>query len=361
MSEAPKKEKKFKAPATDAYNSRQIDMFQTFLLSSEDRREEMSNAIPLWDCLPLYSVSRQSATKMQKEGTFPKLLTRNSVFEGSQVKINIQPARLLEDGIVNEYYPGSNEELIEAVLRKIATQQNHGYHDNERSGVSFSIHGIGKELKKQGHSRSYQEIEKSLNILARSSIEIILEKDGTKVVDSCNYFSRLSSVSKAKLKEDPDAKWYVEFHPLITRAIRAMDYRQFNYALMMSHDTQLSRWLHKYLVAKFTFASMGKKFEIRFSTISRDSGLLDGFGSRRKAMQYVRNSLTELVSRGILAPTVMLVNGKEELIPFEESKMFGQFGKVEDVVYTVYASAQFSIECKKANTNLRLIREKSDQ
>ena len=357
----PEKEKNFEQPEQGAFICKQIDLFQTFLCNGDEQREKLSNAVPLWDCLPLYSVSRQWATKMQKEGMFPKLLIRHSVYQGGNVKVDIQPARLMEDGVVNEYYPGGSEELIEAALRKIATLQNHGYHNDDGYGVCFSIYQLRKELKNRGHSRSYQQIVQSLRILSRSSIEIVLEKDGAKVFDSCNYIRRLSSVSKSELSEDPNAKWYVEFHPLITKALLAMDYRQFNYELMMSHDTQLTRWLHKYLVAKFTFAAIGQKFEIRFSTISRDSGLLDGFNRSRKAMEYVRNSLVELVGKGILDPKLVRVGEKEELIPFDESKILGQGGKIEDVVYTVYPSAKFSSESKKANANSKLIREKSDK
>ena len=42
-------------------------------------------------------------------------------------------------------------------------------------------------------------------------------------------------------------------------------------------------------------------------------------------------------------------------------KYFGDGGKIEDVVYTVYASAKFSSESKKANANAKIVREKSDK
>jgi hypothetical protein len=357
----PKKEAKFEPPNQDAFTCKQIDLFQTFLCNGDEQREKLSNAIPLWDCLPLYSVSRQWAFKMRKEGVFPQLLIRNSLYQGSKIKIEIQPARLIDNGVVTEYYPGGNEELIEAALRKIATLQNHGFHDESGYGVCFSIHQLRKELKKRGHTRSYQEIVQSLRIMARSSIEITAENNKIKMFDTCNYFKRLSSVSRFDLDEDPNAKWYVEFHPLITKALRAMDYRQFNYELMMSHDTQLTRWLHKYLVAKFTYAAIGQKFEIRFSTIKRDSGLLESFGRARSAMEYVRKSLTELVNKGILEPKLLRVGEKEDFIAFEESKVLAENGKIEDVVYTIYPAAKFSSESKKANANANLVKEKSDK
>ena len=356
-------ENKFAPPSKEAFICKQIDIFQSFLCNNDEQREKMSNAIPLWDCLPLYSVSRQMAHKMRKEGTFPQLLIRNSQYKGSKITIEIQPARILQNDVVTEYYPGGNEELIESALRKIATLQNHGYYDesNPSYGVTFSIFQLRKELKNRSHTRSYQEIVLSLRIMARSSIEINAENKKTKIYDVCNYFSRLSSVSRVDLEQDPHARWCVEFHPLITKALRTIDYRQFNYELMMSHDTQLTRWLHKYLVAKFTYAARGQKFEIRLSTIKRDSGLLDGFERNRKAMEYVKKSLIELVSNGILEAKLLKDGDKEQLVPFEENRIVGLRGEVEDIVYTVYPDGRFSSESKQANANTNKLKERIEK
>jgi hypothetical protein len=354
-------EKKFEPPAVEAFDCKQIDLFQSFLCNHEEQRGKLSNAFPLWDCLPRYSMSRRAAQKMLKAGTFPKLLNIACQYLGRKIKIEIQPARLNDNGVVTEYYPGTSEELVEDALRKIATLQNHGYYDESRPrhGVSFTIYQLRKELKKQGHTRSYQEVVLSLRILARSSIEISSEDKKNKIYDVCTYFSRLSTVSRAGLEEDPDAKWYVEFHPLITKAISAIDYRQFNYELMMSHKTQLARWLHKYLVAKFINASVGQKFEMRFSTIKRDSGLLEGYGRNRAGMEAVRNALNELANNGILQPILEKEGKDEKVTPFMENKIIGSKSEVEDIVYTVFPSAQFSSESKRANANVNRLKEKS--
>lgn len=123
----------------------------------------------------------------------------------------------------------------------------------------------------------------------------------------------MSSVSRADLKEDSQAKWYVEFHHLITQAISAVEYRQYNYTLMMSHSTQLARWLHKYLVNKFTYAQIGKVFEIRFSTVKRDSGLLEAYSRSRDAIDAVNKALEELKQKGVLESIQGLINQKNGL------------------------------------------------
>jgi sensor histidine kinase YesM len=196
---------------------------------------------------------------------------------------------------------------------------------------------LREELKRRGHTRSYQEIVLSLKILARSSIEILSKdgKDGEGFTIS-SYFSGLSAVSRNKLAEDPQAKWIVQFHPLVTQAIDALTYRQYNYAQMMSHRTQLARWLHKQLSLKFTFASLITTFEIRYSTIKRDSALLDGYKLERQAVAALDAAWDELKASGVLSTVT-------------KSEIRGSRRKLEDVVYTLTASLNFVAEIKAAN------------
>lgn len=242
---------------------------------------------------------------MRKAGTFPPLLNIPCRYLGQDFIVEIQPARIADkDGVVTEYYPGANEDLIEDALRKISTLQNHGFFDESRqqgrSGVLFTGYQLREELSKLGHSRSHKEIILSLGILSRSILTLKTQGKKNKAVDTSPYFPRLTCVTRIDYLDDPKAKWYVEFHPLITQAIRLIEYRQYDYALMMKHSTQLARWLHKYLVVKFTWARIGEKFEIRFSTIKRDRGLLEGYSRDRDAADAVKKAFKELTDNGVL-------------------------------------------------------------
>jgi len=196
---------------------------------------------------------------------------------------------------------------------------------------------LREELKKRGHTRSYQEIVLSLKILALSSIEILTKDGGNgEGFTISSYFSGLSAVSKNRLAEDPQAKWIVQFHPLVTQAIDALTYRQFNYAQMMSHRTQLARWIHKQLSLKFTFASLMSSFEMRYSTIKRDSALLGGYKQERQAIAALDAAWKELKASDVL-------------MNVSKSEVRGSRGKLEDVVYTLTASLNFVAEMKAAN------------
>jgi hypothetical protein len=159
------------------------------------------------------------------------------------------------------------------------------------------------------------------------------------------YFPSLTAVSRKKLIDDPHAKWVVQFHPLVTQSIDALTYRQFNYHQMMSHSAQLARWLHKQLSLKFTFASLVTPFEIRYSTIKRDSALLENYNPERKAVTALDNAWEELKAQKVL-------------LAVKKQVVTGLRGKIDDVVYTLTPSPDFVAQMKAANKRQSLAVEK---
>jgi hypothetical protein len=342
-----------------AFDNSQLSLFQDFLCNKDDERDKLSNTIHLWDSIPRYSVSRQAMTKMRsQEGTL-KLLKLEFNFGGAAFRAIIHPARievevktkndngeLQESNLVEmDFYPSAPEELIEDALRKIAAEQQQGFFDKNsfRSGVVFTLHMLREELKLRGHTRSLQEIKMSLHILAKSNIEII-DCDNTRSGESgfavSSYLPALAGVTRRDLEANPDAKWVIQFHPLVTQSIDKLTFRQFDYHLMMSHKSQLTRWLHKQLAQKFTFAGHGKTFEIRFSTIYRDSAMLNGYNACRMAIAAVDDSFAELKAQKVL----ML---------FTKEEIRGGRNKLIDAVYTLTASVEFIASIKAANKKFK--------
>jgi len=335
------KEKPLIPPTEADFKGNQLDLFRSFLCNTDDERGQLSNTFDLWDSVPRYAMSRQQMDKIRKEKGFLSLQHIAFQYRQRPFEVRIQAARIYDEKTKTEtdYYPSASEELIEDALRKIAAEQRNAFFDkpNYRSGVVFSLHMLREELKLRGHTRSYQQIVLSLNILARSTIEIrATDGDKGEGFSVSGYFSGLSAVSKHKLTEDPEAKWIVQFHPLVTQAIDTLSYRQFNYAQMMSHSTQLARWLHKQLSLKWIFASFTSPFEMRYSTIKRDSALLNSYGRERDAITSLDAAWDELKKGGVLMKT-------------EKSEVLGIRNKLEDVVYTLTPSIAFVAEMKAAN------------
>jgi hypothetical protein len=332
------------------FNGIQLDLFRYFLCNTVEERDQLSNTFDLWDSVPRYAVSRQQMDKIRKEKGFLSLKHIAFQYRQRPFEVRIQAARIYDDKtkVEIDYYPSANEELIEDALRRLAAEQRHAFFDkpNYRSGIVFSLHMLREELKRRGHTRSYQQIILSLNILASSIIEIkaIDSKNGEGFTKSA-YFSGLSAVSKNKLAEDPNAKWIVLFHPLVTQSIDTLTYRQFNYAQMMSHQTQLARWLHKQLSLKFTFASLMTSFEMRYSTVKRDSALLEGYRLERKAITALDCAFDELVTAKILTQYI-------------KKPVLVARGKIQDVVYSLSPHPAFCHDMKTANKRVNLAAEK---
>ena len=291
-------------PSAADFQGKQLDLFRAFLCNTEEERGGLSNTFGLWDSVPRYAVSRRQMDKLRKAKGFLDLRQVEFHYRGKPMSAVIQAARILDKktGASKDYCPSANEELVEDALRKLAAEQCNAFFDraNFRSGVVFTLYMLREELKKRGHTRSYQEIVLSLRILAHSTIEISTESGrGGGGFTVSPYFPGLATASKDKLAADPQAKWIVQLHPLVTQAIDALTHRQFNYAQMMSHKTQLARWLHKQLSLKFTFASVITSFETRYSTIKRDSALLEGYRVGRQAIAKVDEAWAELKAGGV--------------------------------------------------------------
>jgi hypothetical protein len=346
------KKKGAELPFKAAFTGDQLSLFQSFLCNNDDERDRLSNTIELWDSIPKYSVSQQAMNKMRTDDGFLPRLEKTFFYRDRMYTARISAAIIdVEEGGEKAFYPSANEELIEDALRKIAAKQYRGFFDQNtyRSGVVFSINMLRKELKSRGHTRSYQEIIRSLNILAGSHIEIKLSDDSG--IAKTNYLPALAAVSRAKLASDPNAKWVAHFHPLVTESIDSLSYRQFNYHVMMSHSTQLARWLHKRLSHNYTHASVMTPYTTLLSTVRRDSGLLE-YARTNDVVRKFEEALGDLQKNDVV-------------LAFNKEERRGERNKIEDIKYTLTPSPFFVKDVKAANKRLddgrKLLERKTDR
>ncbi len=327
--------------AEDLFQNCQLNLFQQFLCNTEDERQKLSNTIELWDNIPRYSISQQAMNKMRDDKGRLDLLEIPFNYRQTSLKAIIQPALIQEEknGVkyTVSYYPSANEELIEEALRKIATIQKIGFHEPmKRSGVVFTLYQLREELRGRGHARTYFDIVKSLNILSKSIIELKGDKKQNAYTKSNAYLSNVTSVTRVDLTEDPNAKWHVQFHPLVTDSIDKVNYRQYNYQQLMRHSTQLARWLHKQFATKNTMASRSRPFVMYYSTIKRDSAMLNGYKVERQAIAACDFSMEELKTQQIACEI------KREV-------KTGSRGKILDVIYSISPTGAFIAEVMAAN------------
>lgn len=340
---------KIPKPAAPEFENKQLTLFQNFLCNTDAERDNLSNVIDLWDNVPRYSISRQAMNKTRINGRFLEVHEAEFQYKGHTFVRRIAAARVQDlDGIDRDFYPSATEELVEDALRKLAAEQWSGWFDKPKytSGVVFTLYALRQELKNRGHARSYQQIILALNILSGSVITITpRDKDGDiKGIERSNYLPHLAAVSQGKLREDPKAKWLVQFHPLVTISIDKVTYRQLNYDLMMSHSTQLARWLHKQLALKYTFASLTEPFEMHYTTIKRDSGLLEHYNRPRDAIDALTEAFTEL--------KVTEKKTRNVLFAFTRRDITAKRRKLLDAIFTLTPSIDFIRDTKAGNKRL---------
>ena len=331
----------------DAFANQQLSLFQGFLANTDDGRDALSNAIDLWDNIPRYTVPRKKQDELRMAGGFLPVRKVDFQYRGKAYTAQIRPARLeVKDkdgrptGETLEHYPSAREELIEHALRKLAAEQYAGFFDRPdyRSGVAFTLYRLRQELASQGHAMTYEGLAEGLEVLHYAFLAVIdaeSDPDDPSMI-SQPYLPALAKVNRKGRAADPDAKWFVQFHGLVTDSINQITYRQFNYQRLMKCSTQLARWLTSQLVLKYTQAAITNSFQMRLSTIKRDSGLLNGYARQRDALAALDDAWGEVKALGALT----IVKRSDEL---------GTRAKVEDVVYTLFPSREFAAEQKAAN------------
>lgn len=331
-----------KMPPAEAVQSKQYDLFVSFFGDPKN----LSNTIELWDAIPKYSVTaRQQNALRDDRGRLPVHVSdfeyqSPSLDRPAMCRIKIKPALIeVEEGVYKDFYPSQSEEIIEEVLKKIFTDQQYGLHSPKdlESWVRFTLHMIRKELRERGHTRSLKEVKRSLEVMASTSIDVEMEGKGRGVIYTNPILSNMTRTTRADIEEDAGAKWTAQLPALISKGVNELDYRQFNYALHMRLSTSLARWLHKRLIHRYRQASLTMPYKFLFSTIARDSGLLNN--QRMSAnVKALDEALEELKAENIL-------------FTIKADKRFSG-RKLNDVYYEVTATSEFTTEVKAASARL---------
>jgi hypothetical protein len=114
----------------------------------------------------------------------------------------------------------------------------------------------------------------------------------------------------------------------------------------MQLSSPMARWLHKRLSHEYTNASITTPYQILFSTISRDSGLLH-HNRTSSNIQTLERALAELV--------------EQEVLHFYKAEKRNAGRTITDVLYTLTPHSNFVTEMKAANARARDARTKLAQ
>lgn len=323
------KEKKKKFLEFQNENPVQMSLFR--LLKKE---KDYSHTIELYDFIPKYVWGKSKRI----EGKFLEPISRDFVCRGTAYKVVLLPARIqTETGDYIDYFPGKREELVEDALRKIMSDVQ-GVFLDDAAGTTFTLYQLQTELKNREHSYSYDQLKESLEILAKTDIELESSDNETKII-----FRAIETLGLSG--KDGETQTFVRFSPLVTQSIKKGTFRLINYEKVMSYKTTIARQLHKRMSHFYTQASLTEKYNILLSTIIRDFGLTR-YSQLRNNLADVEKGIDELKEKNII------INCSIDKIFDVNPKT-----KLNDVKFTFQPHPYFVDEIKKANYKINTIKE----
>lgn len=247
-----------------------------------EKEKDYSYTIELYDFIPKYVWGKSKRI----EGKFLEPISREFICRGTPYKVVLLPARIqTKTGDYVDYFPGKREELVEDALRKLMSDIQ-GVFLDDAAGTTFTLYQLQTELKNRRHSYSYDQLKESLEILAKTDIELESEENETKII-----FRAIETLGLSG--KDGETQTFVRFSPLVTQSIKKGTFRLINYEKVMSYKMTIARQLHKRMSHFYTQASLTEKYHILLSTIIRDFGLTR-YSQLRNNLNEVQKGIEEL-------------------------------------------------------------------
>lgn len=333
MATLPAKSKK--TPPKGSIDSKQFDLFTTFL-SNDDQK--VSNSVNVWESVPKYFFTRRQVSQLRTPVGHADPYEFSYIYDGIDCTVTIQPALIKqEDGRYKACFPGVTEELIEEALKKILVTQNHGIHNPKKkeTWVSFTLRMVQRELKERGRDRNLAQIKHAVLVMSRCLITL---QRGGREVWTGSILQDFTSVDRDAYLDNTSSLHFARLPAFVSHAINQLEYRQFNYQRLMSCNEQLTRWIYKQLIHRYLQASYSNTYHFLFSGIAH-SGLLQ-HGRTIDKRRKVAAALAELVEQGVLLSYTVT------------QRKSGR--KIVDEKYTVHPAPAFIAEQKAANKRASL-------
>ena len=315
-------------------------ILQLSLFETTDNRQ--ANYTALFDLAPRYL----QRAERKKDSAFLDGVYRDFTFNGEKYTLSITPARIRDSstGVERDELPGEREQLVEDVIRKLASD-NLSLGSQEEVMTSFSVYKICAELQKHRHTFNKNEVKEALQILHRSVIEItkVIAKGDKKqkAIVSASVFPTLIM----RDENDPESRALVQLNPFLAQAIKSLAFEQVDYEWMMQIKGQMTRWVFKSISLELAGSvDLPEFMEIKASDIALNHGTQ--WSRWRDMLSQVHRSITQLVDVKMIsdftARDVMV--GKKKL----------------DVVYTLRFSPEFLQDRRMARAKSKFKEDRAE-
>ncbi len=299
-----------------------------------------SNTIELYDFMPKYVWGK--VERIQEK--FLEPIEREFECRGASYKVRIVPARVKDsDGVSRDYFPGKREEVVEDALRKLATEGQGIFLDDE-AAVTFTLYQLQQELKRTGHTYSITQIKECLMVCVGTLLH--LTDNSEQAIFASSLFNTIGLQTREDWEgQGEKSKAFVRFNALVTTSIRNRTFRQFNYEVSMGYQNVISRQLHKRMAHHYTQASLANPYSIMLSTIIRDFGLKT-YEKISHNLRDVEKALKEMMKSDVL-------------LNYEQNKIMDtkRRNKIMDVKISLVPHPKFISEIIKGNKRQKELRE----
>ncbi|MGI8543174.1 MAG: hypothetical protein ACR2MD_06795 [Aridibacter sp.] len=295
------------------------------------RGSNYSQTIELYDFMPRFVFGHQADLRKDYNGLLPALV-RDFECRGVPFKLTLTPATIVQsNGDSISYYPGTDEDILEIVLRKMYLEDNPKLYDGQ-PGMTFTVNRIRKELKKQGRTRSHTQVIESLLILKGSQISCQNLETKTTMI-----FNPIDVLSFRKRDDtDVDTPCYLIFSNIVAEALDNLYFRRFNYRKVVSYKSVIARLLHRRISHHFTQSNPKLTYSVNFSTLLRDFGL--EYPTLAKAFIKLKEALQEMKDANVIQEFTC--------DPIRNAK---DARKIEDYFVKITPTQAFSFEVKNSN------------
>lgn len=311
-------------------NSEQLNLDLFALDPLIDR--DFSNTLEIYDLAGkyIYDRNKKFLTSASADETE---FTRTTVYDNMELDVSVTAAnieRTTKSGKRERVFvfPGSREEAIEDVLRKMATERRaEAYHDKSSGGrfvgISFSLYELYKELRRIGRSYSYPEIREGLHIMNRSILEI---RSSDNSIDLSAPFFPMMQIADRSGGTGADTRSFVCFHPMVTDAITTLNFRRFHYTKAYELPSPYTRLTFKRLCHRWIQAAPGKPYQILLTTLV--ASMKTPAAQLKHDTEAFKKVMTELVDAGVLESF--------EMIPRKDGR------RIVDQKFVLHASEAFA-------------------
>ncbi len=317
--------------------------------------QNYSHSFEIYDTVGKFEYDKKKKYRLSVSAEDTEFV-RYTEYDGIKIRVTVIDAnieRLMPDGSKKRVFvrPGAREEIIEDVLRKLATEKRAEAYEitsgdskgQQLVGLEFSRYEVYEELKRINNGKvqySYAEIHEAILVLNRAHLQFDAE-DGS-ISFSAPFLPVLAFAEKAT---KGDTKSFVCFHPMVTDIIMTANYRRYNYKKALSFKGQYTRLIYKRLCNRWIQAGPGNPYKVKLSTL----------------VAAMKAPYKNLYQDKALLQDVLEELKQEEVIESYEATPKKLKGKIIDWVFELRATNKFAKQQAASNKAANRIAEKTQQ